>query len=419
VPEIVVTGVGVISPIGIGREAFADSLRAGRSGIGPLSLFDSGRMPVRFGGQVNDFEPKQYVKPRKSLKVMSRDIQFAYTAADLACVDAELDAQSVDPERLGVILGADMMYCDLGEIADAYRECMVDGVFDFSRWGEHALDEMHPLWLLKYLPNMPACHVGIARGARGPTNSITLAEASSLLAVAEGMRAIERGKADAMIVGGAGSRLHPTSLAFRSDSLLSHRNDEPTRACRPFDADRDGMVNGEGAGAFVIESRSHAEARGAKIIARLLGYANHCEPHVNGRPPEGTAIRASIAGALRAAGLEEGEVGHVNAHGLSTPDHDRAEARAIRDCLGDVWVTAPKSFFGDLGAGTGAVEMAASLVAIEDQRVPITLNYEQPDPQCPVNVVHGEARAVDSSIALVMNQTTMGQAVAVVIGAPD
>ena len=384
-----------------------------------MSLFDSDQMPVRFGGEVDDFEPKQYVKPRKSLKVMSRDIQFAYTAADLACLDAKLDAGSVDPERLGVVLGADMMYCDLGEIADAYRGCMVDGTFDFSRWGERAFDEMHPLWLLKYLPNMPACHVGIARDARGPTNSITLAEASSLLAVAEGMRAIERGKADAMIVGGAGSRLHPTSLAFRSDRLLSHRNDDPTRACRPFDAHRDGMVNGEGAGVFVIESRTHAEARGAKIIARLLGYANHCEPPTNGRPPEGTAIRASITGALRAAGLKADQIGHVNAHGLSTPDHDRVEAQAIHDCLGDVWVTAPKSFFGDLGAGTGAVEMAASLVAIEDQRVPVTLNYEQSDPLCPVNVVHGEAQAVESSTALVMNQTTMGQAVTVAIGAPD
>ena len=417
--EIVITGMGVVSPIGIGREAFAAALRAGCSGIDNLSRFDASAMPVRFGGQIDDFDPKQYVKPRKSLKVMSRDIQFAYTAADLACLDAKLDAQAIDSERLGVVFGSDMIYCDLAEIAGAYRGCMVGGSFDFSRWGEHALSEMQPLWLLKYLPNMLACHVGIARDARGPTNSITFGEASSLLSVAEGMRTIQRGRADAMIVGGAGSRLHPTALMFRGDGLLSHRNDQPRRACRPFDAMRDGLVNGEGAGAFVIEARDFAEGRGAKILARLLGYSSNFEPLANGNPPTGTAIRASIAGALQSAELEVGQVGHVNAHGLSTTVHDRAEAQAIRDCLGDVLVTAPKSFFGNLGAGTGAVEMAASLLAIEEGRVPVTLNYEQPDPECPVNVVHGEASPADTPTALMMNQTSMGQAVAVAIAAAE
>ena len=417
--EIVITGLGVASPIGIGRDAFWRAMLERRSGVRILTSFDSRSLPVRFGGEIIDFDPKQYVIPRKSLKVMSRDIQLGYTVAKLATADANLEAGSVDPERLSVVFGTEMMYSDLQELSDAFRTCVVNGRFDFSRWGEYAMGEMFPLWLLKYLPNMSACHIGIAHDARGPNNSITLGEVSSLLALTEGMRLIERGQTDVVVTGGASSRLHPTLLVWQGDRHLSHRAEDPAAASRPFDMGRDGMVNGEGAAAFVLESRQHAEARGANILASILGYACIFEPRANGCPIRGVAISSAIEHVLRTAHLEPKEIGHVNAHGDSTIDNDRAEASAIHRVLGEVPVTAPKSFFGNLGAATGAVEMAASLIALKEGKVPVTLNYDQPDPACPINVIHQKPLSNCKPTALLLNQAPMGQSVAVVISGPD
>ncbi len=416
-PEIVITGVGVVSPVGIGSDAFWTSLCEGRSGVRRLDLFGKSDLPVPLGAEVLDFDPKQYVRPRKSLKVMSRDIQLGFAAADMACDQAGLHDQPMDPERLGIVFGADLIHCELSELVNVVRGCLVEGKFDFSHWGQQAMAEMYPLWMLKYLPNMPACHIGIAQDARGPNNSLTLGEVSSLSAVAEAMRVIERGHADAMIAGGTGSRIHAVSWIFGTVSELSRRSENPAAALRPFDARRDGTVNGEGSAAFLLESRSHAEARGATILARVLGYCGTFEPCRNGEPPRGRCIRQAIIGALRDAALQPGDVGHVNANGSSTILDDRIEARAIRDTLGDVPVTAPRSFFGHLGAGTGAVEMAASVLALQEQCVPRTLNYELPDPQCPVNVVHGQSMTADKHTALVLNHTVFGRATAMLLGA--
>lgn len=413
--EVVITGLGVVSPIGIGNDAFWNSLAEGRGGVRRLSQFDNGCTPGPFGGEIVGFDPKLYVRPRKSLKVMCRDIQLAFAAAELAWADAGLPPHPPEPDRLGVVFGAELMPCEPAEIVAAYRACMADGRFDFARWGDRALSEMYPLWMLKYLPNMPACHVGIVRDARGPNNSLTLGEVSSLAAVAESTRVIQRGQADVMIAGGASSRIHPT-IYVRSAALeTSHRADAPEAASRPFDAGRDGLVNGEGAAAFVLETRAHALARGARVRARILSCAETFEPRPRGRPITGAAIESAIALALRRAGLAPSDVGHVNAHGMSTTLDDRVEARAIRRALGDVPVTAPKSFFGYLGAGTGAVEMAASVLALEHGRVPPTLNYERPDPECPVRVVAGGLAPLASPVALVLNHAQLGQAAAVAI----
>ena len=201
--------------------------------------------------------------------------------------------------------------------------------------------------------------------------------------------------------------------------MVSRSNGDPSRACRPFDAQRDGIVNGEGAGAFLIEDRQHAEHRGAKVLARVLGYASTFEAFQNDGAMTGQAIRDSIDGALRASGLAADAIGHVNANGLSTPMHDRIESQAIRDRLGDVPVIALKSYFGDLGAGTGAVEAAGSVLALERGRIPATLNYENPDEACPVNVVHGKSQPMKYPTALLLNQSTSGQAVALVIASED
>ncbi|HTM53934.1 MAG TPA: beta-ketoacyl-[acyl-carrier-protein] synthase family protein [Pirellulales bacterium] len=416
--EVVITGVGMACPIGIGQAAVEQALESGTSAVHRLPHFDTPDFPVRMGAEVSDFDPKQYVTPRKSLKVMSRSIQLAFASAQLATQQANLAAAGVEPERFGVVFGADMIQVEPDELTNAFRYCIENNTFDVTRWDARAISELYPLWMLKYLPNMPACHVAIALDARGPNNTIVLAEASSLLAIAEGARVIERGHADMMIVGGTGSRLHPLSWAFRdNEKLHSCRWEQPESASRPFDAKRDGMVYGEGAAAFVIESRQHAVARRAKILARIAGFASTFQACTPGESFPGRAVRLAISQSLKAAGLDAKEIGHVNAHGLSTVQHDREEAGAIREKLGDVPVTAPKSFFGNLGGGTGAVELLASMYALEHGRVPHTLNYEYADPECPINVVQGSPLEVKQRTALVLNQTTMGQSVAMVLSA--
>lgn len=414
---IVVTGVGVVSPLGIGREPFWAALTEGRSGIRRLDLPSEPNGPPPIGGMVADFDPKQYVRPRKSLKVMSRDIQLAFAAADLACVEAGLAERPIDPERLGVVFGACMIPCELDELIGPYRACVVDGRFDFQRWGKAAMAELFPLWMLKYLPNMPACHIGIAQDARGPNNSITMGDVSTLSALAEASHILDRGQADAIIAGGVGARLHPAQWV-RSHLLgMSRRGNAPEAASRPFDAGRDGLVVGEGAGSLFLETERNAKARGATVLARVLGHAATFEPSskaaTNGRGS--SAIRRAISGALRDAGLAPADLGFVVANGLGTPEDDRIEAQAIRDTLGDVPVTAPKSYFGYLGAGAGALEAAIGVLAFQHGQVPPTLNYERPDPQCPVNVVHGRPMPLGHPTAMILSHSRHGQSVALVL----
>ncbi len=416
--RVVITGMGIVSPVGIGDEAVWTSLCERRSGIRNLALFHAPDLPPTVGADVADFDPKRYIRPRKSLKVMSRDIQLAFAAADLACEQAGHHASPFDPERFGVVLGGETIPCELDELAGAFRSCLDEGRFNFHLWGTKALPEMFPLWMLKYLPNMPACHIGIAQDARGPNNSITLGEVSSLLAVAEAVRVIERGHADVIVAGGASSRISPPLWVRSGVFEFTRRRENPAGASRPFDALRDGMVGGEGAAAFVLETRERAEARGAAVLGCILGSASAFEPSPGNCVLTGSAIRAVIVKALNHAGLTPGDVGHVNAHGASTQHDDRIEARAIRATLGDVPVFAPKSFFGNLGPGGGAVEMAASVLAIQRGWIPPTLNYEHPDPECPVHVVCGEGVPMPQPTALLLNHNPQGQAAAVVLGAP-
>lgn len=412
--EVVVTGVGVVSPIGIGRDAFWTSLIEGRSGVRRIARFDASGTPVDFGGEVTDFDGRRYIRPVKALKVMSREIQLGATAALLAAADARLADSGVDPDRVGVVFGTDLIQCDPEEVTAAFRRCLVDGQFHFDRWGTAALEEIHPLWLLRHLPNMPACHIAIAHDARGPNNSITLGEVSSLLAVAEAVRTIERGQADVMFAGGTGTRVHPTLWVRSFLSPLSKRIDRPQAASRPFDLDRDGMVNGEGAAAVILESRAAAEARGAPTLATVSGYA--CR-HESTRQANcsGQALRQSLRAVLAEARWSPRDVGHVNADGRSTIDDDRDEAAAIHQVLGDVPVTAPKSYFGHLGAGSGAVELVASVLALQHGQVPPTLNYERADPACPVRVVQGAPLAGCPAAAIVVNRSPMGQAAALAL----
>ena len=414
--QVVVTGLGVVSPIGIGVDAFWASLVDGKSGVRPLTLFDASLLPVRFGGEVIDFDAKKYVRPRKSLKVMSRDIQLAFSAADQALIQAGIQPGTIDSERFGVVFGSDLIQPDPEETAIAYRNCLTDEGFDFSKWGDKSQTDIYPLWMLKHLPNMPACHIGIAFDARGPNNTITLGEVSGAAAAAEAVRVIERGQADVMLTGGTGTRVKPTSMVRNCAGEASHRNDEPQRAARPFDAERDGEVFGEGAAALVLESRREARRRGAAILAGCAGIGN-----AFGRRDEGgvgeQAIVASIAAALKQAGLTASDIGFVCAFGRGTKVDDVVEAHAIHAALGDVPVTVPKSFFGNVGSGGAAVDMVAAVLGLRASQIPPTLNYEHPDPACPVSVV-AQATTCDKPAALVLSQTPMGQATAVCLLRP-
>jgi 3-oxoacyl-[acyl-carrier-protein] synthase II len=417
VPEVVITGIGIVSPIGVGRGPVWDAIVARRSGVRRLPHLADAQWLAPWGGAVDDFDPKALIQPRKSLKVMSREIQFGCAAGELAWQDAGLADAKLDPERFGVIGGANVLYCKLEELVIPYQAWIAQEDFDIRRWSERAMGEMYPLWLLKYLPNMPACHIGIRYDARGPNSTISEADVSSLLAVAEAADVIRRGMADVMITGGTGARLNTTDMMWHRGARLACETSDPSSVCRPFDRERSGMVYGEGAASFVLESREHAARRGARPLARIAGAACRFEPSAHSQQPTGDAIRRAIEAALELADLKPADVGHVNAHGNSTLEDDAAEAQAIRQALGDVPVTAPKSFFGNLGSGSGAVELAVSLLALEQGVVPPTLNYETPDPACPVNVIT-QMQPTAHGTFVALNHNTTGPAAAVVVTAP-
>jgi 3-oxoacyl-[acyl-carrier-protein] synthase II len=413
--EVFITGVGIVSPIGIGREPVWDAVANRRSGVRALPHLASAGWLAPFGGDVRDFDPKELVQPRKSLKVMSREIQFAVAAAELAWQDAGLPQATIDPDRFGVVGAAGLLYCDVEELRAPFVAWMKEEDFDIERWSKLAMGELYPLWMLKYLPNMPACHVGIRYDARGPNNTISQGDVSSLLALAEAADCIRRGHADLMIAGGTGSRLNLTDLMWHRGADVSRDGvGDPAAVCRPFDARRSGLVYGEGSAQLILESREHAERRGARPIARVAGAASRSEASAGSMRPRGSAISRAIRAALSAAQVEPAEIGHVNAQGNSTRDDDRAEARAIREVLADVLVTAPKSFFGHLGPGSGAVELAVSLLAMEHGVIPPTLNYESPDPECPVKIVT-ETQPIVRPTFIALNHNASGAAAAVVI----
>lgn len=415
-PQVVITGLGVVSPIGVGIDPFWASLREGRSGVSLFPLVQDTPIPVKIGAAVTDFEPKQHVKPRKSLKVMCREVQMGFAAAAMAIDHAGIDSNAVYATRYGVVFGAESAYGPPEEWVDVYQRIMQEGVLQRERFAETANREMYPLWMLKFLPNMVGSHVGIANDARGPSNTIAHDNVSSLLAAAESVRIIQRGHADVMVCGGVGSRLDLTHLQYRVSTNLSHRHDNPSAASRPFDADRDGIVNGEGGGALVLERREHAEARGAQILATVLGCGNGFEARLNGAIATGSGIENSIRLALREADLTPADIGHVNAHGVSTIEDDAFEAKAIHNALGEVPVTAPKSYFGHLGVGSGAVELVASVLGLQHDEVPHTLNYETPDPACPVRILQDKPLTGATPTAISLSQNGPGQAAALLIG---
>ena len=428
--RVVITGLGLVSPLGNSPARLWEALLAGKSGIGPLTSVPGDALPTRFGaeareftGAIEDFGPLEKIFARnikKSLKMMCREIQMGVAVAQLAIGDASLKLAETDLDRMGVLYGSDHMLTLPQEFTAGIRNCLDgQGRFQFSRWAEAGLPTVEPLWLLKYLPNLPAAHIAIFNDLHGPNNSLTIREASANQAVAEAYCTIERGHADVMIAGATGTRVHPgRTLHVVLQEQIAEDADDPATMSRPFDKNRTGQVIGEGAAAIILEELSHAQQRGAKILGEVIGYGSSNVANLRGIGDLYQTARNALAGALRTSKLSADGVGHVHAHGLGARHSDQEESRAIRDVFAGrespVPVAAAKSYFGNLGAAGGVVELIASVLALNDGRLFRTLNYETPDPGCPVNVIARDGHpAGDSFINL--NLTPMGQASAIAV----
>ncbi len=428
--RVVITGQGLVSPLGNSPSALWEALVAGKSGVGLLTTVPGQALPTRYGaeardftGAIEDFGPleKSFARNiKKSLKMMCREIQMGVAVAQLAMADAALKLAETDLDRMGVLYGSDYMLTLPQEFAPGIRNCL-DGEqhFQFSRWAEAGLPSVEPLWLLKYLPNLPAAHIAIFNELHGPNNSLTIREASANQAIAEAYCTIERGHADVMIAGATGTRVHPgRTLHVVLQEQIAEDADDPTTMSRPFDKNRTGQVIGEGAAAIILEELSHAQKRGAKIFGEVIGYGSSSVSNVRGIGDLYQSARNALAGALRTSGLSPDGIGHLHAHGLATRRSDQEEARAIRDVLGGrtspLPVVAGKSYFGNLGAAGGLVELIASVQALNHGRLFRTLNYETPDPECPIHVVNRDDEQPGESF-INLNLTPQGQGSAIVV----
>lgn len=428
--RVVITGLGLVTPIGTGPDAFWSALAARQGGVRKITAFPVDGLPNDLAAEALDFNEKtakllalpKYKKVLgKSLKYMARDILLAVSAAQLAVADAGLSDGGVDPTRIGVDLGAGLISTELDELAPAIvHSTQPGGQFDYQVYGKEGIPQINPLWLLKYLPNMLACHISILIDCQGPSNTITEAEAASNTAIGEAARIIGRGRADVMITGGADSKIHPLSLVRMSLlGMMTRWSGDPSKGCRPFDESRDGTVPGEGAGILILEEREHALRRGARIYGEILGFGSGCDAAAaGGLDPEGAGTEIAMKAALRDAGLAPGDIGHVNAHGLGTPVSDLAEARALHRVFGpggSVPVTALKGYLGNLVSGCGAVELIGSLLGVAHGVIPPVLNCEHPDAACDLDLVLGAPRPTDKPVFLKTNFTRHGQAAALVV----
>ena len=422
----VITGLGVVSPLGIGKDCFWEALGSGTSGVGPVTLFDLGDYPVRAAAEVPDFKARNYIpkEHRKAVKLMSRDVQLGVASAMLAVEDAGIitGENRVDPTRLGTSFGCGFIASDVNEIAEAFAVSVIDGKLDLRKFGIESMKTFFPLWLLKYLPNMPACHVSIFCNTQGPNNSLTSGDAASTQAVGEACRVIERGGADVMICGGVDGKVNPISyMRFKILGNVVTRNRKLEELSRPFEKSRAGAVPGEGSVGLILEEYEHAKTRGATIYAELKGYGLGCDAYkVNEVHPEGRGMRIAMRNALRTSGLAPDEIDLIFAGANGSVVGDAAESRAINAVFGEdaggPLVTSTKSMIGYISAATGIFDVAAAMGALRRQSIPPTINYDEPDPECNVNVVGNTAREATLDNILINSGGFGGQFSALVVG---
>jgi len=428
--RVVITGLGVISPLGHTIETYWDALMTGQSGVRAVESLPGQTLHMPWAAEIRDFTgdiadfgqlDKELARAiRKGIKVMSREIQMGVAAAQRALAHAGLRAGGYDPERTGVVFGSDYILSGPDEFVDAISGCLdAERRFEFARWGESGLPKITPLWLLKYLPNMPASHIAIYNDLRGPSNSLTMREASAHLAVGEATHLIARGSADILVAGATGTRVHPLrTLHVAMQEEIAREGNDPARVLRPFDLHRAGMVLGEGAGVVVLEALDVAQARGATILGEVVGSGSSAVMDDRGVGDLRAAARSALRQTLRHAGLTPAACGHVHAHGVSTRRSDAAEAQAIAEVFADrptpIPVTAAKSYLGNCGAAGGVLELIASVLALQHDSLFRVLNFQTPDEQCPVHVVR-ETPAPPGDAFVCLSLTPTGQASAVAV----
>ncbi len=411
--RVVVTGLGTVNPLGLDVETFWDHCVAGTPGVRPIESFDASRLRTQIAAEVLDFDPENFME-KKEARRLDRFAQMVKVASSQALADAGLDyhAHPEEGERAGVIIGA-----GIGGMLS-----FIDGL-DTMR--ERGPARINPLTITKIIANMGAGVASIDFGLLGPTNTTVTACAASANAIGDAAEIIRRGAADVMVAGGGEAGVCEFAIgAFNSARALSTNNDDPAGASRPFDADRDGFVLGEGAASLVLESAEHAEARGARVYAEIAGYGMSADAyHVTLPRPGGAGAARAMTEALADAGLEPGDIDYINAHGTSTPANDSTETAAIKSSFGEVASTVPisstKSMTGHLLGAAGAMEALVCVLAIRDGIVPPTINYTTPDPECDLDYVPNEARKVDVSAAMSNSFGFGGHNVALVLTGAD
>ncbi len=382
--RVVVTGLGAVTPIGNSVAEYWSGLTSGRNGVASISLFDASRHACRFAAEVKDFVPTGFLEPKEA-KRWDRYCKFGVVAAKQALADAGLEITEANAERIGVSIGSG-----------------VGGLLTMETQA-HVLEgkgpgRVSPFTVPMMIPNMATGLAAIALGAKGPSSAVATACAAGSNAIGDAFRLLQMGKADAMICGGAESAITPLGVAgFASAKALSFRNDDPSTASRPFDKERDGFVIGEGSGVLVLETLSHAKARGATILAEIVGYGTTCDAHhITSPTPGGVGGAAAMRLALEDGGLSSDSIDYVNAHGTSTPANDSNETAAIKSALGQraqkIPVSSTKSMTGHLLGGSGGIEAVACVLALQHNVVPPTINYTNPDPDCDLDVVPNAAR---------------------------
>jgi 3-oxoacyl-[acyl-carrier-protein] synthase II len=406
--RVVITGIGIVSPNGIGRKAFSEAIVEGRSGVGPIESIDTTGQAIRIAGEVKGFDVLPYLGPhRKNAKLMSRAVGFAVGAAAMAAQDAALADRVPDPERFGVCMGTGITPMDIAELAGPIgRGLRPDGSFDMASFASAQAESIFPLWLLKHLPNMAAAHISILHHAMGPNNTIVTACAAGTQAVGEAFRLIARGDADVMLAGGCDSRLDPLLLvAYNAMNTVSRSSRPPAEVSRPFDGERDGFVMGEGAAVLVLESLQRARRRKATIYAEVTGYGTSFDAYGITRPePEGKGAALAMRAALREAKVDPADVDYINAHGTSTRLNDLMETVAVKRVFGhrapSIPMSSQKSMVGHLIGASGALEAAATALSLERGVIPPTINQEVPDPDCDLDYVPNTAREQPMRVAL-------------------
>ncbi len=390
--RVVVTGMSVVSPLGIGLEDFWSNLVAGKSGVGPITRFDTEGYSTKIGAEVKNFVPEEYMD-RKEARRMDRFTQFGIAAVKMALEDAGLKIDSLDRDRVGVILGSGIG--GIETLEEQHKVLLNKGPGRVS-----------PFFIPMMIANMGPAQIAIIHGIRGCNLITTSACASSNNAIGDSLRLLQRGQLDVMITGGTEAPITPLAVAgFCTMKAMSTRNDDPAGASRPFDAQRDGFVIGEGAGLLILETLDHARKRGARIYGEVAGYGSNCDAyHITAPDPEGMGAAGSMKLALEDAGLSPDQVDYINAHGTSTPLGDKIETLAVKQVFGPhaykLAVGSTKSMTGHLLGAAGGLEAVVCLLALQRGVIPPTINLHSPDPECDLDYVPNEARKADLNIAL-------------------